>query len=675
MPKITIPDRATKKWSVTPSGELAGVIWASKNIDLRSNTGKVRLADRAKVLYDNSDDSDANDTPKEFKRTNADGTDRWWAMIRSTDNGTPGMWSNGSSSPTDTWAQDTLLNSPSTCKDSMETFLRTASGYDRLVVPSGTNLSMLNFDEARTLNIVSSTNAAPIAITTTTHGLFTGDRVTISGHTVNTAANGTWTIIKTGATTFTLTGSTGNGIGGADGTIVTGKWIRTWWTNTLGQVALDSNYPTVVRRFNKILLVGNSNFVHVITPFSDGTITGSANVAYKRLVFPAGYEVSWIVVTPSKAWIGLSNTVGGDAIASAWDGGEETYEDPAKLFDRWTLAGEEIDGVIFTVNGKGQLLRYNGAAFAQVAAFPVFYSKNRWGTNVFATRPTCLHRNGMRKIDGRIHMLISAGVDAISTEMLENMTSGIYVYDEELGLYNRYTLGQYRATNNDWGSRTIDVPGALVETDIASGHFLAGAKIFTDNATTALYGIFYADITGANGRGYFVTSQIQGGDASAFWGDLVARFKKLENSTDAIIVKARTEISPTLTFKRAAITWTSTTTFTSTDADFQYVTGGEEIEIYVGKGAGATAHVSTISLLTGTYTVTLDEAIPNVSGTAQVFINNFQKIGSITDQSVLDRVLQIFRDSPWVQLKVELRGTVSSPEIDELQLTFKTISI
>lgn len=70
-----------------------------------------------------------------------------------------------------------------------------------------------------TVAIASSTNATPIAITTSAaHGYSTGDTVFICDHTTNTNANGTWEITVTGSTTFTLTGSTGNGVGGAAGT-------------------------------------------------------------------------------------------------------------------------------------------------------------------------------------------------------------------------------------------------------------------------------------------------------------------------------------------------------------------------------------------------------------------------------------------------------------------------
>lgn len=70
------------------------------------------------------------------------------------------------------------------------------------------------------ISISSSTNASPIAVTTSSpHNLLTGAKIRIDGHLVNTNANGIWTITRTGASTFTLNGSTGNGVGVATGTV------------------------------------------------------------------------------------------------------------------------------------------------------------------------------------------------------------------------------------------------------------------------------------------------------------------------------------------------------------------------------------------------------------------------------------------------------------------------
>jgi hypothetical protein len=60
--------------------------------------------------------------------------------------------------------------------------------------------------------ITGATNATPIVVTVgAAHGLKNGDRVSISGITGNTGANGEWSIAAVGATTFALVGSVGNG--------------------------------------------------------------------------------------------------------------------------------------------------------------------------------------------------------------------------------------------------------------------------------------------------------------------------------------------------------------------------------------------------------------------------------------------------------------------------------
>jgi hypothetical protein len=81
------------------------------------------------------------------------------------------------------------------------------------------------------VNIVSSTDASPIAIHAHSHGLATGDQTTIAGHETNIAANGVWTVTVSGVDDFTLDASTGSGAGsgGATGTsTILGIGKGTW---------------------------------------------------------------------------------------------------------------------------------------------------------------------------------------------------------------------------------------------------------------------------------------------------------------------------------------------------------------------------------------------------------------------------------------------------------------
>lgn len=75
------------------------------------------------------------------------------------------------------------------------------------LLPNGTG-SLAKFD---TGVITGATNVSPISVTSTAHGLQTGNVVKITGVLGNTAANSTFTVTRTGANTFTLDGSTGNG--------------------------------------------------------------------------------------------------------------------------------------------------------------------------------------------------------------------------------------------------------------------------------------------------------------------------------------------------------------------------------------------------------------------------------------------------------------------------------
>jgi len=71
--------------------------------------------------------------------------------------------------------------------------------------------------------VEAASNASPIVVTATGHGLTTGDTVTIKGATGNTAANGKWVITVLNPNSFSLNSSTGNGAHTAN----TGFWIAT----------------------------------------------------------------------------------------------------------------------------------------------------------------------------------------------------------------------------------------------------------------------------------------------------------------------------------------------------------------------------------------------------------------------------------------------------------------
>lgn len=701
---LTIPNQQTHDWVVSNKGELLGDLWLTRNIDLESSRGKVRLAERISILQDGATDQTKWGTqqyPRAIVRTTADGTDRWWAMVGDNNysgGGSP-LWNTSGIDPTTGWAQDAILLPPSVATDSMDEFLT------QLIVPDGTgDLSSMSSANITTFNISSSTDATPIQITLTVSGtdsgIFTGNKVTIANHTVNTHANGTWTVTRVSAFVFTLNTSTatGGGAGGATGTCVTSAWKLGWWTGNLGQSTLSNGYPRVIKKFNapRLLLIGNSNFVHTVDS-TLGAVTagsGSSSVAYKRLTFPQGYVVNCIVVAQDVAWIFLCNINNQDAIAARWDGGEQSYELAVPLYDPTVYSATVLDGIPYCVNGKGQLLKFNGQAFEEVDVLPCIYNKQIWSDGQTFLNPygSVLHRNGMAVVDGMIHILLKGSMNSVTTNntLLENFSSGIWVYNPKSGLYCKYAIGQYRSTNIEWGAKSIVQVGCLVPVGTLYGRFLIGAIIQADASSQNTILAYSKTGSTTLQRGQFVTSQIHIPSLSsmyvhmavvrAFWKSLSYSFERFTNATDRVIIKMRTSHDPNRSYKQLTncswVTGGSSFTVNSTiGAALANAVVGDEIEVYLGQGAGATAHIVSVVLVSTTYTVTLDEAIPNVSNGSgfECYLNNWVKVGVQSNQGVEEATANMMRNSSWIQLKIELRGSSTSPEFKDVTLNYEPI--
>lgn len=128
--------RLPKQWKGVYPGQYFGDIWQSQNIDLERYPGRLALSDKMRITVDDGDLAGGMGTPVKFIRTNADTTDRFWALTTSK------MIKTSSTDPTTGWANDGLASSPTDPLD-MEVH-ESANGEQRLVVTRATDIAILN---------------------------------------------------------------------------------------------------------------------------------------------------------------------------------------------------------------------------------------------------------------------------------------------------------------------------------------------------------------------------------------------------------------------------------------------------------------------------------------------------------------------------------------------------
>lgn len=383
--------------------------------------------------------------------------------------------------------------------------------------------------------------------------------------------------------------------------------------------------------------------------------------------------ITFIRAARNRIWIGTVNKNGGKASIHEWDGSSSIVTTSYRLESSGALACVIKDDLPYIIDTNGKLLRFNAGTFQEIARLPI--KNSLFLTNSLSeTNNRFIHPNGMTISDGKINLLINNVVSDGLSSTPEFMSSGVWEYDGEIGLYHKYSLSYTpigTTTITDFGQFKVSSVGGLSElklldnSQLANGNLLIGATIYTDSSTTTS-GVFINDtIQTTSGTKYacsFVTSKFTSYSSTDTWVKSYIRHKQLTTSDNKIVMKYRTvETDPT----EISITWdNSTSTFkTSTDLT-NYV--GYEVEVVQGTGSGMCAHITSVTNFGSTYFVNLDETFTGVTtGTAKARLQNWTKIPTtITSQITQLSELPIAQDASWMQFKVFMLGTIKD-EIEE----------
>ena len=105
--KITFPNQEIRKWSQPNLDDLSGNLWATRNIDLRTERGKILPSLIVEAINTDGDDAELL-RPSALVRSIAgtDATDQWWALCDTV------LFKTTDTDPIGAYTQDAIGSSP-----------------------------------------------------------------------------------------------------------------------------------------------------------------------------------------------------------------------------------------------------------------------------------------------------------------------------------------------------------------------------------------------------------------------------------------------------------------------------------------------------------------------------------------------------------------------------------
>lgn len=453
--------------------------------------------------------------------------------------------------------------------------------------------------------------------------------------------------------------------------LILGVWTTDWSSAGFTNTSADFPHPIEPNVTNANLLVGDGNLLKRI--IADGTIDTA-------LTLPSNYRINWIRRGTNVNYIGLDSATGSRGAVAIWDGLDTTIEANSIIpINARTPLSSVLDdeGILHIFQSDARLMRFNGSGFNYEAELPPFRSylaRSDWG-GTLTVAGRVLNR-GMVMIRGKIHIALDGELVGTLTA-IPNFSSGVWCYDKDsLAFYHKFSVSNANTVTDFGQSLGPTMVSALYPVgegrlgDVSpsiGGVLIVGSNV--EGATGNNLRTIVSVTTGEN-RGQFATNRLESqaitDDDTSLW----CKFEGVKTATDKILFKYRTAHRDPLVLDA---TWTSTTVFTTTNVGMANVEVGDEITILNGNGAGATAHIVSSVLATGTYTVTVDEAITGIaaSNTGKLMVLNWKKlIPTITylDTEKQKKIILPVNNKTWFQIKGELRGEGGIVGIQELQI-------
>lgn len=422
---------------------------------------------------------------------------------------------------------------------------------------------------------------------------------------------------------------------------------------------------------NKFILVPflDTNRLYMFTTTSvtswDGTSsTPTTSGAYTQVGGLSG--ISCARASSKRIWYAMSGITVSQSKSKIyeWDGVNVNPLNIHVIDTDYIQAITILNDLPVAIDGRGRLWFYDGYSF-----------KLRDGANLpvrednFDSLVCRVHRNGMITDKGKIYVLV--GVDNRTKGAGERALAGVWCYDPNVGFYH------YASPEN--ASMILEVLALSKHT--SDNTFIMGYLGSVTSTTGSKYRLARTDTgtgitSGDSLRTGFITTQFMESDNLTNVFDTIAiKYRKMIYDSAEIEVKFRPEKKiegyGTVTWTSASTFTVATTTIDGTGTYFNSVIEiGDEVMIQNGANAGLIAHITNISSLSGTSTITIDRSATLTSGTAYAMFSNFKLVDTISPSHPFNyKNIRIDNNaSTMIQVKVVMRWKGYYDELQEILL-------
>lgn len=189
----------------------------------------------------------------------------------------------------------------------------------------------------------------------------------------------------------------------------------------------DTPHPLCVIEHLNLLAVGNGNEVAAYdTDYS----------VQDTLTLPAEYMVVSMRWRNNFLYIATRHLYGGDAKLFIWNGtGSTAQAGYTTQGADWIYSLADYQSSIALVVSTGQILRFNGGGFDEIASFPIYYTPYSWSSTADASSLVGkVASRGMQTSGDRLYI----NIDGTATDgtFLPEQPSGLWILDAAHGLHH-----------------------------------------------------------------------------------------------------------------------------------------------------------------------------------------------------------------------------------------------